>query len=506
MARKYLTPIDLNSNEIQNVKAQQLASDPGSPVNGQWWYRTDVNKWTWRINGVNYYAPVYKQSAETSPSTLTAATTNAGGSSVEAAHVDHTHAITTSSTGTASTIAAWNSSGKLVAGASTAGADAALTLVTKDYADAIASGIDVRASVRLATTAALSTLGTTPTYNSTGGSSNRGQITWATGPTAIDSVTLANNDRILVKDEGSGTHASNGVWVRTSQNTWDRATDFDSDAEATAGAFFFVEEGTNYSDSGWVLTTNNPITLGGASGTAITFAQFTGAGAIVAGGGLTKTGSTLDVGAGTGITVNANDVAITTNGVTFSLIQQSAAAGLSVIGRSTNGAANFAEITAGSDYQVLRRSSSTALGFGSIDLSQSGAVGTSVLTYANGGTGQSTYAAGDFVYASAINTLAKRTIGSTGDLLTVVGGVPTWQSPATSSIPKKYSVQVGDNASTSITVTHNLNSQDVIVQVYQNSSTWDEVECDIQHSTVNTCTLIFATAPTTNQYKCVVIG
>jgi hypothetical protein len=49
-----------------------------------------------------------------------------------------------------------------------------------------------------------------------------------------------------------------------------------------------------------------------------------------------------------------------------------------------------------------------------------------------GGTNQSTWATGDMLYASAANTLNKRTIGSTGDVLTVSGGVPTWAPPATS--------------------------------------------------------------------------
>ena len=54
------------------------------------------------------------------------------------------------------------------------------------------------------------------------------------------------------------------------------------------------------------------------------------------------------------------------------------------------------------------------------------------LPAANGGTSFSTYATGDLIYASATNTLAKRTIGSTGDVLTVsAGGVPTWAAPAT---------------------------------------------------------------------------
>lgn len=54
------------------------------------------------------------------------------------------------------------------------------------------------------------------------------------------------------------------------------------------------------------------------------------------------------------------------------------------------------------------------------------------LVATSGGTGQSTYATGDLLYASAVNTLSKRTIGSTGDVLTVVAGVPTWAPPATS--------------------------------------------------------------------------
>jgi hypothetical protein len=56
---------------------------------------------------------------------------------------------------------------------------------------------------------------------------------------------------------------------------------------------------------------------------------------------------------------------------------------------------------------------------------------TGVLPAANGGTAQSTYATGDLVYASAINTLAKRAVGTSGQVLTVAGGVPTWANPVT---------------------------------------------------------------------------
>lgn len=52
------------------------------------------------------------------------------------------------------------------------------------------------------------------------------------------------------------------------------------------------------------------------------------------------------------------------------------------------------------------------------------------VTATNGGTAQSSYATGDLLYASAANTLAKRAIGTTGQVLTVSGGIPTWASPA----------------------------------------------------------------------------
>lgn len=69
-----------------------------------------------------------------------------------------------------------------------------------------------------------------------------------------------------------------------------RATDFDSSSEITAGAFCFVEEGTANGDAGFVLTTNDDITL---DSTAMTFTQFSGAGQITAGTGLVKSGNTI---------------------------------------------------------------------------------------------------------------------------------------------------------------------------------------------------------------------
>jgi hypothetical protein len=185
---------------------------------------------------------------------------------------------------------------------------------TKAYVDAIRSGLDVKTSVRAASTANLSI-----TYTATAGVSTRGQITDA--PSILDGVTLVNGNRILLKNQDIA--AQNGIWVVTSAGSgsdgvWDRATDFDQDVNVTSGAFTFVEEGTVNADSGWVLTTDGVITIGGSSGTSLVFAQYSGAGQILAGDGMTKSGNTLNiVTANSGrIVVNADNIDLASGIVT----------------------------------------------------------------------------------------------------------------------------------------------------------------------------------------------
>lgn len=259
---------------------------------------------------------------------------------------------------------------------------------TKGYVDSLAQGLDIKASV-VANSDSTSTEGTGYSYSATGGTSGRGQITWTTGPTTIDGVTLSNSDRILNTETG----AAGGIYERTAQNTWDRATDFDEDDEVTAGAFTFVEEGTNYADSGWVLTTNDPITIGGGSGTSLSWAQFSGAGQVVAGAALTKTGNTLDV--------NVDDVTIEV--VTDAL-------------QVKEGTANQVMVT---------NAGGTAAVWGAVDISAAAAV-TGILGETNGGTGTGTYTTGDILYSDASNSLAKLGVGAAGQVLHVVGGIPAW--------------------------------------------------------------------------------
>lgn len=271
--------------------------------------------------------------------------TAAVGSSTRYARADHVHAMPTlDQIGGAAADVSLNSK-KIINLADPVNAQDA---ATKAYVDASRSGLDVKQSVRLASTGNV-----TVTYTATGGTSTRGQITSA--PNALDGINLAAGDRILLKDQTAG--AQNGIWVVTTLGTgasgvWDRADDFNADAEVTSGAFTFVSEGTTNADSGWVLTTDDPITIGGASGTALTFAQFSGAGQVIAGSGLTKTGNTLNVGAGTGITANADDIALATSNVlslfnlaTNGIVARTAAN--TVTARTITGTANRITITNG---------------------------------------------------------------------------------------------------------------------------------------------------------------
>lgn len=138
---------------------------------------------------------------------------------------------------------------------------------------------------------------------------------------------------------------------------------------------------------------------------------------------LTAGDSSITVTNGSGAAGNPT-VVVATNGVGDTKLRQGTS--LSVIGRSANSPGNVADITGGTN-QVLRVSSGNVLGFGSIDLSASGTVGSSVLAAANGGTGQSSYTAGNILYASGASALSKLAPGTSSQVL-VGGTTPSWGS------------------------------------------------------------------------------
>ena len=172
-------------------------------------------------------------------------------------------------------------------GTPTADADA----VTKAYVDAIAQGIDAKASVVAASTTNLT----------------------LSGAQTIDGVSVIAGDRVLVKDQT--TTSANGIYLCAS-GSWTRTTDADTYAELVA-AYTFVEAGTVNGNNGFICTIASGGTLGS---TAITWAQFSGAGQVVAGTGMSKTGNTLNVNTASSarIVVGADEIDLATTGVTAS--------------------------------------------------------------------------------------------------------------------------------------------------------------------------------------------
>jgi len=230
---------------------------------------------------------------------------------------------------------------------------------TKAYVDAVKTGLDVKDSVRAATTANI-TIAT---------ALNNGD--------ALDGVTLATDDRVLVKNQSTG--SQNGIYVVAASPA--RATDFDADAEVTAGAFTFVEEGTTNADSGWVLTTDGTITVGS---TATAYAQFSGAGAITAGAGLTKSGTTINaIGTANKITVAADAITIATG--------------------------------------YVGQTSLTTLGTITTGTWQSTDIGV-----AYGGTGVSTFTSNGILYGNGAGAVAVTAAGTSGYFLYSNSGTPAW--------------------------------------------------------------------------------
>lgn len=104
-------------------------------------------------------------------------------------------------------------------------------------------------------------------------------------------------------------------------------------------------------------------------------------------------------------------------------------------------------------------------------------------------------------------------INITSNVVSVVaqsgGGLvvsPTGVGIDTSVVPRKFSQTIGDNSSTSYTVTHNLNTLDVNVNVYRNGSPFDTVEVSVERTSVNAVLIRFAIAPPENSYRVVIIG
>ena len=265
-------------------------------------------------------------------------------------------------------------------------------IVNKDYADAIASGINFHAACRYATTTAL------PANIYNNGSSGVGATLTAVvnGALSVDGVAVAATQRILVKNEVA--QANNGVYTVTQAGSGilpyilTRASDFDTAGtgvdQIDAGDFFLITAGSTLANTSWVQQTPLPITVGT---TALVFLQF---------------GAPLTYSAGTGLSESP--------AYTFNI------ANTTVVSGSYGLAASVPTIAINAQGQITS-ASNTAIAIAATQVT------SGVLAIAQGGTNSSaTATAGGAVYGTG-TAFAFTAAGTAGQVLTSAGAsAPTW--------------------------------------------------------------------------------
>jgi hypothetical protein len=432
MAQKFLTNIDLNQNQLIKGTFEVLATDPSTDLfDGRLIFNStegvikvyDVTASAWRkmISGVTAagdHATSLTINESNGAITITPNLANSASAGLMSAS-DFTKLGDSTPDATANKIVQRDANGNAKVADPTDNAH----IATKGYVDAARQGLDVKASVRVASVAPVAIASAL----------EAGDV--------IDGVTLVAGDRVLLKDQS--TASENGIYVAVASGAASRATDADTSAKVTTGMFTFVAEGTVNGDNGFVLTTNDTITLGT---TGLTFVQFSGAGQVIAGAGLTKSGNTLDVvGTADRITVNVDSVDIASTYVGQSTI--------TTLGTITTGIWN------GTDVAV-----------------------------ADGGTGASDAAS------------ARTNLG----IKTTAGAVTT----STSKLARVASQGCAANASgtSTTTVTHNFDTLDVSVQIVEVSS-GATVFGDVVRNNADTVTVtLLGASIQANDYRIVVTG
>ena len=155
---------------------------------------------------------------------------------------------------------------------------------TKGYVDSTSEGLDVKDSVKVATTANITLSGTQ----------------------TIDGVAISADERVLCKDQS--TSSQNGIYL-CKAGSWVRADDLAAGSDA-AGAFTFVEQGSTYSDVGFVCSSNKGSAVTGTNNLA--FTQFSGQSTVTAGNGLDKSGNelSLDLKANGGLVIESTEACV----------------------------------------------------------------------------------------------------------------------------------------------------------------------------------------------------
>lgn len=430
----FYADVILSKNQIKDVVLHKASADLASPVEGQVYYNTTTKKpkWydgtAWSIFGtvssvsVGNLSPLFTSSVATSGTTpaVTFTLSNAGqnlsfmGPASGGAGAPSFRAIVQADLPSAVPVSFWSAATADVSMGSFAITNLKDPVNPQDaatmaYVDAVAQGLSTKLACRVATT---------------------GNITLS-GTQTIDGIAVAVGNRVLVKDQT--TASQNGIYIVAS-GAWTRATDANAWVEIP-GSFTFIQEGTVNADNGWVCISDQGGTL---NTTAINYTQFSGAGQITAGSGLTKSGNTLSI----LLDTNAG-LSISGSGIKIAL---AAASGLLTAGGlAVNVDGSTVELSANAVKVKNAGITHTHISSASFNSTISGGSGTTI---------------GVVGYTFVSGTTVCRKYSTTGSLAT---------------------------GAFSTAITHNLGTKDVVAMVRDASDNYVMVDC--QANTINQVTL-----------------
>jgi len=496
MARKFLVGIDLNKNELSNAVIQNLASAPASPVAGQIYFNTsdgeiyyyDGTAWVSVLNESEVISGTF--SARPAAGTagrlffatdqqimyfdtgsawlqvsnfgaVTAQTTygasSGSGSSTDYARADHTHGTPSLTNTTPQALA--------IGGAGAVGTGTAPS--REDHTHAMPSFGNVTAETTFGGSSA----------NGTGTSVARNDHTHGT-PVHDNTAHSAINLNALATPTAD---LNLNNYKITNLATPTLSTD-----AATKAYVDGVAEGLHIHAASYAATTAN-LNATYSNGTAGVGATLTNAGANAA--------FTTD---GVSPSINAR--------ILVRLQTAQAQNGIYVLSTVGDGSTPWV-LTRATDFDTAAEMSggdftfvdagSTLANTGWVSVDEVTTVGTDPIVFQQF-SGAGTYTASDGVLLTGTNFTG--VVVASGGLSV---GATGFQLDTTIAV-RKYAANVGDGSATTYTVSHNLGTKDVIVSVYDNSSPYAEVVCDVQHTSTTAITLLFSVAPTSNQYRVVV--
>jgi len=375
-----------------------------------------------------------------------------------------------------------------------------LQAATKSYVDAKVNGLTWKQAANVLATTNVPLTGSTPLV--------------------VDSHTLSNGYRVVLTNQTTGTQ--NGIYslaITSGSYTLSRATDGDAYAELV-GASIFIEEGTAYGKTSWVQSNHYLTDFSGQY-----WFQISGQGTYVAGNGLTLTGGTFAI--DTAVTVDLNTTQVLTNKTLTSPKISGLYLSDNIIISEGTGSDDANETRLIFTNPTVDRDITFKDESGTVAFTNDITVAIDALTTSDIEEGTNLYytderaqdAIGNHLsgsnslsatYNDAAGTFSFDTTLATTSYMSKSSGLAVDISALetkliTDSFTKKVSANVGNGTNTSYTITHNLGTRDVQVQVYDNS-TYDTVDVDVVRTDTNNVTVSFSIAPTSNAYRVVVIG